>query len=223
MLVEDAWVGHAEMRIRHRRILRKDARLLRQAMIRAVRKSPGSFLKTTKEIKRTDWNHEIRSSTWVVALRGREVVGIACAKRPDAEQDSEDAETSRYIGSVWIAPDFRGNRMAERLIQYLLDTERRKNQSIKQFLLWVFDTNDSAIKLYERVGFRPTGEENPVEFKPAKKGIAPKVEIKYCLDFDAEAHAALHRAVNDAARHADVRRHRVTYRVLGPRSPGYAG
>jgi ribosomal protein S18 acetylase RimI-like enzyme len=178
-----------------------DAKILHETLREAIDTSPGSFLKTLEDIDGTDWLGEIQSSTWVVAQHDGGVVGIAVAKRPDPDKDREDYETSRYIESVWIAPEHRRRRLGERLINYLLETEYQKNQQVEQFLLWVFVTNLYAIRMYEHMGFDRTSEMH--------KGV--RTERKYKLDFTSEVYTAVRKAVKEAAH----RRDGVTYRVLG--------
>jgi ribosomal protein S18 acetylase RimI-like enzyme len=37
-----------------------------------------------------------------------------------------------------------------------------------EVVLWVADHNDAARRLYERLGFRPTGESQPLPSNPAR-------------------------------------------------------
>lgn len=188
--------------------LRRDAKILQKALRKAVRTSPDAFSKTVEDVKEKPldyWIDEIRSSTWAVAQRGRKVIGIVAGKRPDSDKDIEDQTITRYIESVWISPRFRRLGLGEQLIRYLLEEEYRKNKRIRYFLLWVFVTNESAIKFYERMGFVLTSERN--------EGV--KTEIKYRLDLDSVVNAAVYLAVNDATRRADRRQYGVTYRILG--------
>jgi ribosomal protein S18 acetylase RimI-like enzyme len=191
--------------------IKDDAEILRDAVREAIRTSPDSFLKTLEDVeaKALDyWQDEIRSSTWAVAQRAGEVVGVAAAKYPDPDKDKENKETARYIESVWIHPDLRGNRLGASLIKYLLEAEYQKHQQVKQFLLWVFPTNSSAISLYKYMGFKLTDEENTDSIRP---------EIKYRLEFNGEVDAAVLLAVNEVTRRQDQRQHEVTYRVLKPK------
>ena len=90
--------------------LRWDAEMLQDAMLEAVRTSPDSFITTVEEVKTRpldSWIEDIRSSTWAVAQRNGQVVGIVAGKRPDPASDIEDDAVTRYIESVWIDPDFR--------------------------------------------------------------------------------------------------------------------
>ena len=189
---------------------RWDAKILHDAVREAKRTSPDSFLTTAEDVdaKSLDyWIDEMASSTWAVAEREGGVVGVAAAKRPDPDKDREDPATARYIESVWIAPDLRGHGLGQRLIKYLLEAECRKNQHVRQFLLWVFTTNFPAIGLYEHMGFVVTQELN--------EGV--RSEIKYRLDFDSVVHSAVRSALDEAARRQDKQQHGVTYRILGGR------
>jgi ribosomal protein S18 acetylase RimI-like enzyme len=189
--------------------LRWDAEMLQDAMLEAVRTSPDSFITTVEEVKTRpldSWIEDIRSSTWAVAQRNGQVVGIVAGKRPDPASDIEDDAVTRYIESVWIDPDFRGQGLGARLIKYLLGVEYQKNQRVRHFRLWVFPTNSTAVSLYERMGFAPTPEVNQYE---------DKTEVKYRLDFDSPIHGAVVLAVNEAIRRDDRRQYGVTYRVLG--------
>jgi ribosomal protein S18 acetylase RimI-like enzyme len=187
---------------------RRDAKILRDAVREAIRTSSDSFLGTVQDVEAQTqdyWIDEIQSSTWVIAECGGNAVGVAAAKLPDPDKDREDEATTRYIESVWIAPDLRHRGRGQELIRRLLEAEYRKNREIRRFLLWVFKSNSSAIRLYELMGFIATGEKN--------EGIKP--EIKYGLDFDDQAYLAVPLAVNDAARRLDEQQYVVTYRVLG--------
>ncbi len=103
----------------------------------------------------------------------------------------------------------RRKRLGERLIKYLLTTEYWSNLHIRQFLLWVYATNASAMKLYEHIGFVRTPERN----------VGARTEIKYRLDFNPEVHTTVGLAANGSQRHDQLHRG-VTYRLLGqPDSP----
>jgi len=192
--------------------LRWDAQLLQDALRESVRTSPDSFLMTVEDIDAKPlgyWMDEIVSSTWVVAQRRGDVVGTAVARWPDDEMDTDiDPDTARFIESVWIAPDLRGHRISERLLRFLFEQECEKNPEIRQFLLWVFDDNHHAIRLYERMGFEYT----TVQQRHAPAGMT---ELMYRLSFGSAEMKAAETAVNEAARRHDRRQYGVTYRVLG--------
>jgi ribosomal protein S18 acetylase RimI-like enzyme len=188
-------------------VLRADAEILHYAMREAVRTSPGSFLRTVEDVDAEPpdyWINEVQSAKWAVAQRGAEVVGVAACKYPDPDMDREDPATARYIESVWVTPGLRRRRLGERLIKYLLAAEYWSNQSIKQFVLWVYAGNAAAMRLYEHIGFVKTPESN----------VGARTEIKYRLDFNPEVHTTIS-LVPNGARLMDQLHRGVTYRVLG--------
>jgi ribosomal protein S18 acetylase RimI-like enzyme len=185
-------------------------------MREAIRTSPDSFLATLAHVedKKDDyWIGQIRSSTWVVAERDRDVVGVAVSKFPEQGKDRESPQDSRYIESVWIDPAFRGNRLGERLIRYLMEVEIRKNPGISQFLLWVFETNSRAISLYERMNFTEMPDRNTDLM--LERNTGPMTEIKYRLHVDSETSADISRSVGEPVLLDEKLKHGVTYRVLG--------
>lgn len=186
----------------------QDATTLSDTLRKVICTSPDSLLRTVEDIDAMPmdyWVGEIQSSTWVVVERGQDVVGVAACKHPDPSKDKEDRTESRYIESVWIAPDLRRKGLGARLIRYLMHAEYRENRLVRQFLLWVFPTNSSAISLYKRLGFVQTTEKN--------EGI--RTEIKYRLELTLGSRAAIFQTVGEAALLADKERYGVTYRVLG--------
>jgi ribosomal protein S18 acetylase RimI-like enzyme len=197
-------------------VLRDDAQLLQNAIRDSVSTSPEAFLKTVADVNLFPieyWKKEIDNSTWVVIQRDEEVVGIAVAKRPDHEIDTDiDPEKARFIESVWISPELRGYRIGERLVKFLLEVECKRSPEVRQFLLWVFDKNVRAIRLYERIGFVYTNIKN--------RGIRDdRTELKYQYQLTFDTATTMMKAtetvVNEAARRADLCQFDVRYRILG--------
>jgi ribosomal protein S18 acetylase RimI-like enzyme len=189
-------------------VIFRDAKTLEDAMRKAIGTSPDSFLTTLVDVASkqvNDWIREIQSSTWVVAERDGKGVGIAACKPPEQGKDEESDHDSRYIESVWVDPRFRGRRLGERLIRYLIAVEFQKNPGLRQFLLWVFETNSSAISLYKRMDFEFTGDRHD--------GSRP--EIKYRLDVNPETYKDSRQTAGEALLTNGKETYGVTYRVLG--------
>ena len=187
----------------------RDAEILEKAMRAALSTSPEAFLTTIDDLddKEADyWESEISSSTWAVIQRGDKVVGFAVARWPHHEMDRDvDPVAARFIESVWIDPDLRGKRVAERLVRFLFEVERAKSPSVSRFLLWVFDKNHKAIRLYERMGFRYVTQQDL-----ADRSGRTELRFEYRLEpDDGRVQVAL------AARRDDLRKHGLVYRVLG--------
>jgi ribosomal protein S18 acetylase RimI-like enzyme len=192
----------------------RDARVLRKAMRESILTSPGSFLRTVADVDNMGgdyWDKEIGTYTWVVVQQLDKVVGIAVARWPDQAIDHDiDPNKVRFIESVWIAPEFRGSRMGERLVKYLIEVECDRYPNVKNFMLWVFEDNKRAIRLYVRMQFKYKG-------KQPLSGQSDRFELRYqyVLPHRSGKRAARRVVVNAAAREDDLRRYGVTYRTLG--------
>lgn len=200
-------VGLNRMEKQSSSALRSDADILRGAMRDAVGTSGDFFLRTVADVDAESpeyWANEVRSAKWAVAQHGGKVVGVAAGKHPNPKLDSEDPAVARYIESVWVVPGLRRRRLGERLIKYLLTAEYLDNHYIRQFLLWVYATNDPAMRLYEHIGFVATQEMH----------VGDRTEIKYRLDFDPELHTTIGLPAHGPRRHDPLCRG-VTYRLLG--------
>jgi ribosomal protein S18 acetylase RimI-like enzyme len=68
--------------------------------------------------------------------------------------------------SMWVDPSARGHGIAERLIRSLADWAGSKG--CERVFLFTQETNVRAQRLYERAGFRPTGER---ERMPRRRGF----------------------------------------------------
>lgn len=191
----------------------RDARILKKAMRDSILTSPGSFLKTVADVDMLGagyWEKEINSYTWVVIQQLDNVVGIAVARWPDKEMDRDiDQHRARFIESIWIAPQFRGSHMGERLVNYLMKVERERYPKVSRFMLWVFDTNENAIRLYTRMGFKRVGEHALAD---------GRIELRFecVLPKPSTKRAARRSHANTVAWTGDLRRHGFTYRVLVP-------
>jgi ribosomal protein S18 acetylase RimI-like enzyme len=187
----------------------RDAQMLKEAMHKAASTSPEAFLMTSDDIKAKEadyWEREISSSTWAVIQKDDKVVGFAVARWPDGEKDRDvDPAAARFIESVWIHPDLRRQRLAERLVRFLFEVEHAKSPSVRQFLLWVFDKNMYAIRLYKRMGFRYVTRQDVPDGSGRKER-----RYEYRLEPDAGKMRS-----TMAARRSDLRKDGLIYRVLG--------
>jgi ribosomal protein S18 acetylase RimI-like enzyme len=66
---------------------------------------------------------------------------------------SDDAAGTGYIKRVIVHPDYRGQGLAKKLLDYIVEYARTDLQ-LKSIDLHVWDQNTSAIKLYEQLGFK---------------------------------------------------------------------
>ena len=67
--------------------------------------------------------------------------------------------------SMWIRPDARGHGIGQALVETVIGWAR--GRGISRVHLWVAENNDQARRLYERCGFSPTAERQPLPSNPA--------------------------------------------------------
>jgi GNAT superfamily N-acetyltransferase len=70
------------------------------------------------------------------------------------------------VFSVWTRPDARGNGHAEACVAAVIEWAAGTDAS--EIRLWATDGNDTARRLYERLGFDRTGAVQPLPSDPAK-------------------------------------------------------
>jgi ribosomal protein S18 acetylase RimI-like enzyme len=68
------------------------------------------------------------------------------------------------VFSVWTRPDARGNGHAEAAVTAVVEWARGRGET--EIRLWVTDTNDTARRLYERLGFAGNGTVQPLPSDP---------------------------------------------------------
>ena len=85
-------------------------------------------------------------SYWVVAVEDEQVVGYVGSQSSIDETD---------VMNIAVHPDWRRRGIAESLIDYLI--KDLKNRGSHALMLEVRVSNDPAIALYEKLGFRQVG------------------------------------------------------------------
>ncbi len=96
------------------------------------------------------WSRQLTGVVAFVAVVGGSDVGVVRGV-PD-----EEAEDSARLNSLWVAPEARGTGVGESLIGVVVEWARAKGRV--QLQLDVSDSNESAIALYTRRGFVPSGK-----------------------------------------------------------------
>lgn len=71
----------------------------------------------------------------------------------------DDPDTAHLVG-MWVTPETRGRGVAGALIDAITGWARERGAC--RLVLWVAEENTSARALYERHGFRSTGERQPL-------------------------------------------------------------
>ncbi len=72
--------------------------------------------------------------------------------------------------SMYVRPRDRGRGVGEALVATVISWARARRAASVH--LWVTENNTPACQLYERCGFTPTGERQPLPSDPALSGLA---------------------------------------------------
>jgi len=150
-----------------REVTPDDWEVLRDVRLAALREAPSAFASTyAREASFTEeqWRGRIsdRSVTYLAYLPGR----------PDQPENPEPAGLAgAYVAdgvanvvSMWVRPSARGNGVGEALIGATADWAKARDHAA--LVLWVTESNSPARKLYDRCGFAPTGDRQPLPSDP---------------------------------------------------------
>jgi ribosomal protein S18 acetylase RimI-like enzyme len=126
----------------------------RDIRLRALGDAPDAFWTTLDEERATsphEWRRRLgqaESVTFVVAADGVDV-GLAVG----APHHDQAREAGLY--GLWVAPEARGEGVAETLVRAVITWAR--SAGFRALRLDVGDANAAAVRLYQRLGFEPTG------------------------------------------------------------------
>ncbi len=140
-----------------------DWRVLRRVRLQALADSPTAFGTTFAEASafaEDRWRERAKGSATsrqFLAWLGGEPVGIAGV--------FDEGDGSAQVVSVWVRPDHRGKGVARTMTTAAVDFAAAAG--FNRILLWVTDGNATARALYERLGFTPTGNRQPLPSEPS--------------------------------------------------------
>jgi len=146
LLTEDDWITLQEIRLS------------------ALSESPHSFLSSYETEKAYDavrWCAEFTRGDWAVGFVGGEPVSLIGATREPGAPSHQ-----RYLEFLWVSPSVRRQGIGFGLIDFVLD--HLKRSGARTVFLWVLDGNDSAMRLYQRVGFARSNDLQPLEAHPGR-------------------------------------------------------
>jgi ribosomal protein S18 acetylase RimI-like enzyme len=133
-----------------RRLVPDDAPVLRETRLRALADTPenfGSLVAVERVRPAEEWRAWIRDRAWFAAFDGDNAVALVCGWPAEAEW---------LVFSMWVAPQARGRGVAAQLLDAV--REAAEEAGAQAIGLHVFDGNDRARRVYERLGFVLTGE-----------------------------------------------------------------
>ena len=151
------------------RVRPEDAPILKEIRLAALLDTPSAFGSTyAAEVVWTDeqWMRRATqtsagpdSATFLAWIEGRPA-GIAGGYRPDTAVNAVE------LVSMWTAPAARRTGVGALLVGAVVEWAVENGSS--SIGLWVTRGNEPAISLYESLGFRGTGEYQPLPSDPCK-------------------------------------------------------
>lgn len=144
-----------------RRTTVQDWRAVRSTRLTALADAPlafGSTLARELPLDDLEWQRRVREGTWFLAWSGTQPVGVV------AGVGVSDRSDERHVVGMWVAADHRGTPVAVQLVEAVVDWARR--QGAVRVGLWVADGNARARRFYERIGFVPIGQRQPLPSAP---------------------------------------------------------
>ncbi|WP_010587503.1 GNAT family N-acetyltransferase [Schlesneria paludicola] len=143
------------------RISRSNIWTFKKLRLRALRDSPMAFASTYHQ------ECQLRDLDWLVRADqlddGRSIgliaveSDVACGMVRGATDDVD--ATVGWVESMWVAPTHRKVGVGGQLILAIVEWAHTRN--LRMLKLEVTSNNQRAIRLYERLGFSPTGKTAP--------------------------------------------------------------
>ena len=141
-----------------------DWETLRDVRLAALREAPYAFGSTYAReaaFGEEQWRGRLASRSvtffaFTESLPAGEPAGIAGVYEEDGKAD---------LVSMWVRPAGRGLGAGQALIETAADWAKARDHDT--LYLWVTESNSPARKLYERCGFTPTGERQPLPSDPS--------------------------------------------------------
>ncbi len=141
----------------------------REVRLRALAESPEAFASTYEENVRfpeETWRQRTRAFAAPAADRAMFVATdrasgdwIGCAG------GFVETDGTPSLISMWVAPEHRGHGVGRSLVEAVIDWARAAGYD--RLRLDVVRGQDSAVRLYGRLGFRPTGRSTPMPRDPS--------------------------------------------------------
>jgi ribosomal protein S18 acetylase RimI-like enzyme len=155
-----------------------DWQAMRDIRLDALREAPYAFASTYAQeaaYPEQTWRERAAAGNTFLAYRlesgpapvspapvGRAPVGLVAA--------IELVPGELELVSMWVRPEARGQQVGSALVEAIIAYARA--WPVPRVHLWVTETNKPARRLYERCGFTPTGERQPLPSDPALMEVA---------------------------------------------------
>lgn len=133
-----------------------DWHVLQAARLRALSDSPDAFASgflAEQACTERQWRRRLEVGSWIVAVEDDEVIGMAGLVGGHPPEGD-------HVESIWVARSHRRRGVFRALLGALVEIGRRNGD--RDLQLWVLEDNVVAQRAYARLGFVPTGEQQPI-------------------------------------------------------------
>jgi GNAT superfamily N-acetyltransferase len=158
-----------------RLVTAEDWEIYRDIRLAALRETPSAFAATYAG------EAAFTTQEWLARIAGRSTF---LAFLPEVDQRPiglagafQETPGEAELVSMWVDQRARGRGVGEALIDTVADWARTETEA-STLHLWVTDSNHSASRLYERYGFKPTGERQPLPSDPALSEFAMSFDLR---------------------------------------------
>jgi ribosomal protein S18 acetylase RimI-like enzyme len=145
-----------------------DWQAMRDIRLDALREAPDAFASTYAReaaFPEQTWRERAGSGNSILAYlpeSDRGPVGLVAS--------IQEVPGELELVSMWVRPQARGRQVGSALVEAIVERARRGR--VPRVHLWVTESNKPARRLYERCGFSPTGERQPLPSDPALMELA---------------------------------------------------
>jgi ribosomal protein S18 acetylase RimI-like enzyme len=153
-------------RVQVRRVSADEWATYRELRLTALADTPEAFFSTLERERGLDeqtWRDRLGSAATFLAWRDGAAVG-AVTVLDYQESHQHGFPGAAHLVAMWVSPAARRLGIGRRLVKTALDHAR--SAGAPSAVLWVFQDNERARGLYERMGFRPTDLRNSRPGKP---------------------------------------------------------
>jgi ribosomal protein S18 acetylase RimI-like enzyme len=138
------------------RVTPDDWKSYREIRLAALADSPEAFSSTLEreaEFSEQTWRQRLGESPSFLAWHDGAAAGTVTALSGEIA-GMPDFPSAWHLVAMWVRPTARGLGIGRLLVQTVID--QAATAGAPSVLLWVFDANERAKALYERMGFRGT-------------------------------------------------------------------
>ncbi len=154
---------------RGRETVAGDWQALRDIRLEALRDAPSAFGSTYEgEVVcgEAHWRDRISRGGTILAY----LPDVSASEPAGLIGGYQEDPVTVHLVSMYVRPRGRGRGVGEALVATVIGWARDKNAT--HVRLWVTETNSRARALYERCGFAPTGERQPLPSDPSLGEVA---------------------------------------------------